>query len=227
MIFDLEISSIIFDVDIIEERILPKLVPNAKIGRDLVLCHNDLFSNNIIYNDKTDQISLIDFEYTHFNYHLFDIAHHFMGYVFDVDNVDVDLYPTRDEQKRWLKIYFQTRQIDESIVNDDLCHLIDQFSTLLFLLLGLWALVQSRLSQLDFDYVHHAKQSLDYYRKQRPILYFNSLKIKFDFLLIFSIKNKNFKKHSEFLFYSLAKRTSKYTKRNVSSLLSKNIFYVN
>lgn len=171
LIFDLEFSSIISDVDIVEERILPKLVPNTKIGRDLVLCHNDLFCNNIIYDDKTDQISFIDFEYTQLNYYLYDIANHFMGYAFSVDNIDFDLYPTRDEQKRWLKIYFQKRQIDEPIVNDDLFHLIDQFSALLFLLLGLWGLVQSRLSQLDFDYLHYAKQSLDYYRKFRPILF--------------------------------------------------------
>jgi ethanolamine kinase len=36
---------------------------------------------------------------------------------------------------------------------------------------GLWALVQSRLSQLDFDYVNYAKLRLDCYEKLRPILF--------------------------------------------------------
>lgn len=165
-----EISSLVCDVDMIEERILPKLVPNPEIGRDLVLCHNDLLVKNIIYNEKTNEISFIDFEYTHLNYYLFDIANHFVEYA-GVDNADFTIYPTRDEQKRWLKFYFQTRQMDETIINDDLCHLIDQFSALPHLLWGLWALVQSRLSQLDFDYIHYAKQRLDSYQRLRPLLF--------------------------------------------------------
>jgi ethanolamine kinase len=36
---------------------------------------------------------------------------------------------------------------------------------------GLWALVQSRLSQLDFDYVNYAKLRLDSYYKLRTILF--------------------------------------------------------
>jgi ethanolamine kinase len=166
----LEIQSIISDVDIIEARILPKLVPNAEIGKDLVLCHNDLLVKNIIYDKKTDQISFIDFEYTHLNYYLYDIANHFVEYA-GVENADFTLYPTRDEQKSWLKFYFQTRPMNEQMINDDLCHLIDQFSALSHLMWGLWALVQSRLSQLDFDYIHYAKQRLDCYYQLKTILF--------------------------------------------------------
>lgn len=36
---------------------------------------------------------------------------------------------------------------------------------------GLWALVQSRLSLLDFDYIQYAKQRLDCYYQLRPILF--------------------------------------------------------
>jgi ethanolamine kinase len=165
-----EISKIVSDIDIIEERILPKLVPNPQIGKDLVLCHNDLLVKNIIYNEKTEKISFIDFEYTRLNYYLFDIANHFVEYA-GVDDADFSIYPTRDEQKRWLKIYFQKRGMNEQIINDDLCHLVDQFSALPHLMWGLWALVQSRLSQLDFDYVHYAKLRLDSYHKLRPILF--------------------------------------------------------
>ncbi len=165
-----EIQSIISDVDIIEQRILPNLVPNAQIGKDLVLCHNDLLVKNIIYDEKREKISFIDFEYTHLNYYLYDIANHFVEYA-GVENADFNLYPTHDEQKRWLKIYFQTRPINEQIIDDNLCHLIDQFSALSHLMWGLWALVQSRLSQLDFDYINYAKQRLDCYYKLKPILF--------------------------------------------------------
>ncbi|CAF5168088.1 unnamed protein product, partial [Rotaria sp. Silwood1] len=117
-----EISTIISDVDTIDEYILPHLIPNAELGKDLVYCHNDLLVKNIIYDEKNDTISFIDFEYTHLNYYLFDIANHFVEYA-GVDDADFNLYPTHDEQKRWLKIYFQSRQMNQQIINDDLCHL--------------------------------------------------------------------------------------------------------
>ncbi|CAF3807633.1 unnamed protein product [Adineta steineri] len=165
-----DISKYMSDIDIIEKRILPHLIPNPLIGKDLVLCHNDLLVKNIIYNDKTDKISFIDFEYTYLNYALFDIANHFVEYA-GVDNADFTLYPTRDEQKRWLKFYFQTRGMNEQIIDDNLCHLVDQFSALAHLMWGLWALVQSNISSLDFDYVNYAKLRLDSYQKLRTILF--------------------------------------------------------
>ncbi|CAF4298063.1 unnamed protein product, partial [Adineta steineri] len=121
-----DLSSILSDIDIIEERILPRLVQNPKHGKDLVLCHNDLLVKNIVYNDKNQTISFIDFEYTHLNYALFDIANHFVEYA-GVENADFSIYPSYDEQKKWLKIYFQTRQLDQQIIDDDLCRLIEKF----------------------------------------------------------------------------------------------------
>ena len=127
---------------------------------------------NIIYDKKCEKVSFIDFEYARMNYFLFDIANHFVEYA-GVDDADFSIYPTREEQKRWLKIYFQTRGMDEKIVNDDLCHLVDQLSALSHLMWGLWALVQSRLSQLDFDYINYAKLRLDSYQRLRTILFEN------------------------------------------------------
>ena len=83
------------------------------------------------------------------------------------------MYPTRNEQKRWLKFYFEARGLDQQMINDDLCHLIDRFSALAHLMWGLWALVQSRISELDFDYVHYAKSRFDAYQKLRTILFEN------------------------------------------------------
>jgi ethanolamine kinase len=167
-----DISKIVSDIEIIETSILPNLLPNPVISKDLVLCHNDLLVKNIIFNEKSETISFIDFEYAHLNYALFDIANHFVEYA-GVDDADFSLYPTRDEQKQWLKIYFQTRQMDEQIIDDDLCHLVDKFSALSHLMWGLWAVVQSRVSLLDFDYVNYSKLRLDCYQKLRTILFEN------------------------------------------------------
>lgn len=159
---------LIDDIDLIETKLLPGM--SSTNGEDLVLCHNDLLVKNILFDRDTQQISFIDFEYTHLNYALFDIANHFVEYA-GVDEADFSIYPTRDEQKRWLKVYYRSRKIDEGIVTEELCHLIDRYSALAHLMWGLWALVQSRLSQLDFDYLHYAKLRFDSYRRLRTILF--------------------------------------------------------
>lgn len=158
------------DLHRIETEILPRVKINDQLGADLVLCHNDLLVKNLIYDEKNEKISVIDFEYTNLNYSLFDIANHFVEYA-GVDDADFTIYPTRDEQKRWLTFYFRTRRIDESIVTDDLCQLIDRFSALAHLMWGLWALVQSHLSELDFDYVHYAQLRLSSYQQLKSTLF--------------------------------------------------------
>ena len=78
---------------------------------------------------------------------------------------------SRDEQKQWLQHYFRARGMHQKIINDDLCDLVDQFSALAQLMWGLWALVQARVSQLDFDYVSYARLRLDCYKNLRPLLF--------------------------------------------------------
>ena len=165
-----DLSSIISDIDALEERILPSLIPNPKLGKDLVLCHNDLNAQNIIYNEKNQSVSFIDFEYAHINYALFDIANHFVEYC-GVNNPDTSSYPTRDEQKRWLGIYFQARGMDQQIIDDDLCHRIQKLSSLSYLMWGLWGLIQAQISQLDFDYTTYANICLNCYKNLRSLLF--------------------------------------------------------
>ena len=46
----------------------------------LVACHNDLLLNNFLYEDDTDSITIIDYEYLAPNPAAFDIANHFNEY---------------------------------------------------------------------------------------------------------------------------------------------------
>ena len=68
--FIVDLDLYLSDIDLIENSILDDLISNPKLGEDLVLCHNDLLVKNIIYHEKSNQISFIDFEYTHLNYAL-------------------------------------------------------------------------------------------------------------------------------------------------------------
>jgi thiamine kinase-like enzyme len=54
-----------------------------KCAFETVLCHNDLLSGNILLSQSTDtrnaEVTIIDYEYTAYNYRAFDIANHFIG----------------------------------------------------------------------------------------------------------------------------------------------------
>lgn len=47
------------------------------LNNDIVFAHNDLLLGNILYNQKENTVTFIDFEYTAYNYQAFDIANHF------------------------------------------------------------------------------------------------------------------------------------------------------
>jgi thiamine kinase-like enzyme len=53
---------------------------------ETVLCHNDVLSGNVLLSetavDEDPKITLIDYEYSCYNYRAFDIANHFCGEFF-------------------------------------------------------------------------------------------------------------------------------------------------
>jgi ethanolamine kinase len=156
-------------VDWVENDVLPRLIPHPHYGIDLVLCHNDLACTNILYNSSSQSVSFIDFEYCAINYALFDVANHFVEYA-GVDQIDFDRYPMKNEQCRWLKIYFQERNLkfDDQ---EKICHLIDQFSALAHLCYGLWALAQVCFVKLDGDYASYGRRRLNRFKELKSILF--------------------------------------------------------
>ena len=136
---------------------------------DLVLCHNDIVCKNILYDSSSQSVSLIDFEYCAVNYALFDIANHFVEYA-GVEQIDFDRYPMRDEQCRWLEIYYQARNLpfDDP---EKICHQIDQFSALSHLCFGLWALAQVPFVKDSSDYISYGRRRLNRFRELKSILF--------------------------------------------------------
>ena len=47
------------------------------LNNKIVFAHNDLLLANVLYNEKENSVTFIDFEYTGYNYQAFDIANHF------------------------------------------------------------------------------------------------------------------------------------------------------
>lgn len=95
----------------------------------VVLCHNDLSSLNVIYDDTngSQRVAFIDMEYASPNYQAFDIANHFCEFG-GVHNLDYSRYPSEAAQKCWIRLYLEERE--------SLLHRVRlPFSTLLLLYL--------------------------------------------------------------------------------------------
>lgn len=55
------------------------------LNNDIVFAHNDLLLGNILYNQKENTVTFIDFEYTAYNYQAFDIANHFAEFAGNIN----------------------------------------------------------------------------------------------------------------------------------------------
>ena len=49
----------------------------SELDYSIVFCHNDLLLTNILYNERENKVTFIDFEYATYNAQAFDIANHF------------------------------------------------------------------------------------------------------------------------------------------------------
>jgi ethanolamine kinase len=154
----------------------------SKFASDVVFCHNDLLSGNIIVRHEEDaslaasaprEVHLIDFEYGSFNFRGWDWGNHFCeyaGFDFDLDK----WYPATDEKKHaFLKAYTakaspELVEVVEKWAPDaqsafwrELCAQGDRFALSAHCWWGLWAVVQSRWSPIDFDFIGYAKLRWD------------------------------------------------------------------
>jgi len=50
------------------------------LGGRICFCHNKLTPGDILLNEKTGEVRLVDLEYVGYNYAAFDVANHFMNY---------------------------------------------------------------------------------------------------------------------------------------------------
>lgn len=130
-----------------------------KVESPIVFAHNDLPCGNILlFEDK--KVRIIDFEYSSYNYRGFDIANFFsecMGGTID-GCVHPEKYPTAEYRKKFCETYLCERRMthDQKAVSN-LLNEAAKFDLLTHLYWGLWALVQSDSSTVDFPYLKFAQ----------------------------------------------------------------------
>lgn len=134
----------------------------------VVFCHNDLLCGNIMVGKEDSEVSFVDFEYAAFNYRGFDIGNFFceaMGGTID-GNVREETYPSREQRWRFCDEYLRSANGNGDSVGHEakdveaLVNEAERFGRAAHLYWGLWALVQSVGSTVDFPYVSFAQQRL-------------------------------------------------------------------
>eukprot|EP00752_Nemacystus_decipiens_P008976 g8013.t1 len=157
---------------------------------EVVLCHNDLLSGNVLYADGWDRVQVIDFEYSGYNPRAFDIANHFCEHAgFDSDFAKS--YPTPDTQAAFLTSYVRAVTAQEPVdaavepraggtpipmptpppASDEeesfveaLRVEVNKWALPSHLWWTAWAVVQARYSPIDFDFVDYARLRMAGYR---------------------------------------------------------------
>ncbi|XP_069019679.1 ethanolamine kinase 1 [Embiotoca jacksoni] len=145
----------------------------SQVDSPTVLCHNDLLTKNIIYNHKEGMAKFIDYEYADYNYQAFDIGNHFNEFA-GVNDVNYSLYPSWELQRDWLTAYLESYKHstgrEVTVTEAEVTQLYVQvckFSLASNFFWGLWAILQSRFSSIDFDFQRYAVARLNYYFEKK------------------------------------------------------------
>ncbi|XP_021741705.1 probable ethanolamine kinase [Chenopodium quinoa] len=133
----------------------------------VVFSHNDLLSGNLMLNEEEGKLYIIDFEYGSYNYRGFDIGNHFNEYAgYDCDYT---LYPSKDEQYHFFRHYLCPNAPAE-VPDCDLEALYVEANAFMLashLSWALWALIQAKMSPIDFDYLSYFFLRYNEYKKQK------------------------------------------------------------
>lgn len=143
---------------------------NERIRSPIVSAHNDLTAGNIIYDKNKEIVGFIDFEYSGYNFRGFDLANYFCE--FAGLNLDFSLYPTKEQQLRFLSKYLSTCGVNKDDQNfqvelDNIYLEVNVFALSSHLLWGIWGILQQLRSTIEFDYIEYARKRFEEYFKHK------------------------------------------------------------
>ncbi|CAN1235232.1 Probable choline kinase 3 [Linum perenne] len=167
----------VFKLDVMEDEINMLEKEMSKNGcEEIAFCHNDLQYGNIMMDENTRSITLIDYEYASYNPVAYDLANHFSEMAADYHSdtphvLDYGKYPGTNSLP---SIY--TYQISSG--NDEpseeevmqLAECVEKYTLANHLFWGLWGIISRYVNQIDFDYLEYARQRFDQYWMRKPAL---------------------------------------------------------
>ncbi|KAE9592507.1 putative phosphotransferase with an alcohol group as acceptor [Lupinus albus] len=144
--------------------------------QEIGFCHNDLQYGNIMMDEETRSITLIDYEYASYNPIAYDLANHFceMAANYHSDNphvLDYNKYPGLEERQRFINIYLSSEGKKPSNIEvEHLLNAAEKYTLANHLFWGLWGVISSYINTIDFDYKEYARQRFQQYWLKKPIL---------------------------------------------------------
>ncbi|KAK9122633.1 hypothetical protein Sjap_012235 [Stephania japonica] len=139
-------------------------------------CHNDLQYGNIMMDEETRSITIIDYEYAGHNPVAFDIGNHFCemaaDYHTDIPHIlDFTKYPDLEERRRFVHVYLSSSGDEPSDFEvEELLQDIRKYTLASHLLWGLWGIISAHVNKIDFDYMEYARQRFQQYWLMKPVI---------------------------------------------------------
>lgn len=140
----------------------------------VAFCHNDLQYGNIMIDEDTRSITIIDYEYACYNPLMFDIANHFCEMAADYHTetphvLEYTKYPGLEERRRFLSVYLSSSgNQPNNLEVDKMLEQVEKYTLASHLLWGLWGVISEHVNEIDFDYMEYAKQRFQEYWLQKP-----------------------------------------------------------
>ncbi|TYH13363.1 hypothetical protein ES288_A06G135300v1 [Gossypium darwinii] len=148
----------------------------AKDYQEIGFCHNDLQYGNIMMDEETRAITLIDYEYASYNPVAYDLANHFceMAANYHTETphlLDYSIYPDMEERRRFICAYLISsgnEPIDAEV--EQLLIDAEKYTLANHLFWGLWGIISGHVNKIDFDYLEYARQRFQQYWLSKPLL---------------------------------------------------------
>lgn len=144
--------------------------------QEIGFCHNDLQYGNIMMDEETRAITLIDYEYATYNPVAYDLANHFCemaaNYHSETPHIlDYSVYPDMEERRRFISAYLASSgnepsdaEVEELLVN------AEKYTLANHLFWGLWGIISGHVNKIEFDYLEYARQRFQQYWLRKPLL---------------------------------------------------------
>ncbi|KAK9269933.1 hypothetical protein L1049_025737 [Liquidambar formosana] len=165
-----------FRLDILNEEISMLEKELSLDNQHIGFCHNDLQYGNIMIDEKTRLVTLIDYEYASYNPVGYDLANHFCEMVANYHSetphiLDYSKYPDLKERQRFIRIYLSSAGNEPSDTEvEQLVHNVEKYTLANHLFWGLWGIISSFVNNIDFDYMEYARQRFQQYWLRKPKL---------------------------------------------------------
>lgn len=141
------------------------------LGSPVYFCHNDLLGGNIMYDEETQRLCFIDYEYGSYNFRGYDIGNHFCERSIKYGlpewphfKLDPKKYPNKRQQRLFFTSYLTQYHISTGkpaeVTEEEIAQLtreVNAFALAAHFLWGLWAIIQASTSDLEFGYLEFAK----------------------------------------------------------------------